>query len=328
MHLRRPALAGLVAVVIAGVAGCGQNGPSEPGSTSQAACDPIAGEELVVLADDKNLQTVDNVIPAINADAVQPEMIEALNAVSASLDTPTLIDLNRQVDIERNTSSQVAAAYLEEANLDLPSGSGGGRVVVGAANFSESATLAEIYAGALREAGYDASVRTIGNRETYLPALVSGELTVIPEYVGTLTEFLNKRQNGADAEPMASVDLEETADALTTLGEREGLVFGEPSQAADENAFAVTAAFAQEHDVETLSELAEACGGGIVLGGPPECPERPFCQLGLEETYGLEIAEFTSLDAGGPLTKTALRQGRIAVGLVLSSDAALATPEG
>ena len=38
-----------------------------------------------------------------------------------------------------------------------------------------------------------------------------------------------------------------------------------------------------------------------------------------------DIAEFTSLDAGGPLTKAALTQGQIALGLVFSSDAALAT---
>lgn len=327
MSLRRPTLAGLAAVVLAAVAGCAQTGPSGTGgtdSTSTAACDPVADEQLVVLTDDKELQTADNVIPAINAQSAEPEMIDALDAVSASLDTPRLIELNRQVDIERNTSSQVAQSYLEEAGLDLPSVSDGGRVVVGAANFSESATLAEIYAGALREVGYDASVRTIGNRETYLPALIEGrELTVVPEYAGTLTEFLNKRANGADAEPQASSDVDATVEALRTLGDEVGLVFGEPSDAADQNAFAVTEAFAQEHDVETLSELAETCGG-IVLGGPPECPERTFCQPGLEETYGLDVAEFVSLDAGGPLTKTALRQGRVALGLVFSSDAVLA----
>lgn len=43
----------------------------------------------------------------------------------------------------------------------------------------------------------------------------------------------------------------------------------------------------------------------------------------LEKTYGLGVTEFTSLDAGGPLTRTALLQGKIAVGLVFSSDAAL-----
>ncbi|WP_324275866.1 glycine betaine ABC transporter substrate-binding protein [Blastococcus brunescens] len=102
-------------------------------------------------------------------------------------------------------------------------------------------------------------------------------------------------------------------------------MFGEPSEAADQNAFAVTQAFADELGVSTLSELAEACAdGSLVLGGPGECPERPFCQPGLEETYGLEFASFSELDAGGPLTKTAIQQGEVSIGLVFSSDGALA----
>jgi osmoprotectant transport system substrate-binding protein len=62
----------------------------------------------------------------------------------------------------------------------------------------------------------------------------------------------------------------------------------------------------------------------LVLGGPPECPERPFCLLGLEETYGLEFKEFTPLDAGGPLTVQALTGGQIQVGLLFTSDPAIA----
>ena len=55
----------------------------------------------------------------------------------------------------------------------------------------------------------------------------------------------------------------------------------------------MTQEFADELGVTTLSELAEACGdGSLILGGPAECPERPFCQPGLEETYGLEFASF------------------------------------
>ena len=61
-----------------------------------------------------------------------------------------------------------------------------------------------------------------------------------------------------------------------------------------------------------------------VLGGPPECPQRPFCQPGLETTYNLKVGEFSSLDAGGPQTKTALTSGAISIGLVFSSDGALA----
>jgi len=287
----------------------------------------MADDQLVVLADDQNLQTVDNIVPAVNAAVAEasPGLIAVLDSVSETLDTPTLIGLNKAVDVDRQTSSAVAEQYLADTGLDSQDDVGGGiAVTVGAANFSESATLAEIYAGALRAAGFDADVQTIGNRETYEPALELGDLTVVPEYAGTLTEFLNKKINGADAEPVASSDLDTTMAELTALGEQAGIVLGQPAAAQDQNAFAVTVAFAEANGVSTLSELAETCGG-IVLGGPPECPERTFCQPGLEEVYDLEISEFTSLDAGGPLTKAALTQGEVTLGLVFSSDAALAT---
>lgn len=316
------------------VGACGEPGSSGSGATTPApagtdvpeACEPIADEQLVVLTDDRNLQTVENIVPAVNADdaAATPGLIPVLDAVSATLDTQRLIELNRAVDVERQTSSEVAAAYLADTGLDAQEDVGGGAaVVVGAANFSESATLAEIYAGALRAAGFAATTQTIGNRETYEPALELGDLTVVPEYVGTLTEFLNKEVNGADAPAVASSDLAATMAELTGLGEQVGLAFGEPSAAQNQNAFAVTQAFAQAHDLTTLTDLAAACGE-VVLGGPPECPERPYCQPGLVEVYGLDVGEFLSLDAGGPLTKSALRQGRITVGLVFSSDPTLA----
>jgi osmoprotectant transport system substrate-binding protein len=102
-------------------------------------------------------------------------------------------------------------------------------------------------------------------------------------------------------------------------------VFGTPAEAIDSNAYAVTQEFADQLGVSTLSELAEACGdGSLVLGGPAECPERRFCQLGLEEVYGLQFAEFRELDAAGPLTKAAVQQGEVSIGMVLSSDGALA----
>jgi len=79
----------------------------------------------------------------------------------------------------------------------------------------------------------------------------------------------------------------------------------------------------------SVAASAEASAGPsiastLVLGGPPECPERPFCLLGLQETYGLEFKEFTPLDAGGPLTVQALTGGQIQVGLLFTSDPAIA----
>ena len=319
-------------------AACGSPGSSSAGGSSSPSetdaasggtmvCEPVAGEKLVVLTDDGGLQRVDNVIPAVNAAAAtaSPGLVDVLDSVSAVLDTPTLIELNKSVDVDRMTSTEVAAAFVSDQGLDSQDDVGNGaKVVVGAANFGESETLAAIYAGALEAAGFDASTQTIGNRETYEPALESGDVTVVPEYVGTLTEFLNAKLNGADAEAQASADLDATVTALAALGEQVGLTFGAAAAAQDQNAFAVTTAFAEKYGVSSLSELATTCAGGVSLGGPPECAERAFCQPGLEGTYRLTISEFTSLDAGGPLTKAALTQGKVALGLVFSSDAALA----
>ena len=69
---------------------------------------------------------------------------------------------------------------------------------------------------------------------------------------------------------------------------------------------------------------AAALSTTLVLGGPPECPDRPFCLKGLTETYGLTFKEFVPLDAGGPLTVDAVKGGQIQVGLLFTSDPAIA----
>jgi len=63
----------------------------------------------------------------------------------------------------------------------------------------------------------------------------------------------------------------------------------------------------------------------MTLGGPAECPTRPFCQAGLVRVYGLHFKAFKPLDAGGPLTKAALDGGAIDLGLIFSSDSAYST---
>ena len=320
-----------LAVAAALATACGESGSSGTGggadsadaTASGEACAPVPGDQLVVLEDDQELQNADNIIPAANAAAAEanPALLPALDAVSAELTTDELVEMNAAVDVDRKSAEDVAAAWVED-NVDTAAlEQGSGTVVVGGANFTESTILANVYAEVLTAAGFDASVEEVGNRELYLPALQRGEIQAFPEYLSTATEFLD----GDDATEVASGDVDATRQALEPLAQEAGLVFGEPAEAADQNAFAVTQAFADQLGVETLSELAEACGdGSLILGGPGECPERPFCQPGLEETYGLEFASFRELDAGGPLTKAALQQGEISLGLVFSSDGALA----
>ena len=61
----------------------------------------------------------------------------------------------------------------------------------------------------------------------------------------------------------------------------------------------------------------------FVMGGPPECATRQTCLLGLQSVYGLHFKDFKPLDAGGPLTKSALAGGQIQVARLFSSDEAI-----
>jgi len=58
----------------------------------------------------------------------------------------------------------------------------------------------------------------------------------------------------------------------------------------------------------------------FVFGGPPECPNRPFCLIGLQGTYGLQFKEFKALDVGGPITVAALEGNEVQVAILFTSD--------
>lgn len=187
----------------------------------------------------------------------------------------------------------------------------GPTITIGSANFSENALVAEIYAQALESEGYQVERKlNIGSREIYAPALESGELDLIPEYIGTMLTYL-----GGTASP----DSDETYAALQAAWEPAGIQVLDYAAAQDKNGFVVTQATATELGLAKVSDLA-AHNGTLVLGGPPECPEREFCLKGLEDVYGLSFAEFRPLDAGGPITVAALEGDEIQVGLLFTTD--------
>lgn len=200
----------------------------------------------------------------------------------------------------------------------------GGSITVGGAQFTEALILEEAYRALLDNAGYDVSTETAESREIYGPLLESGELDVAPEYAATFAEFLNLADNGPDADLIATTDATETVEAARPLAESHGLVVLEPAQnAASQNGFAVSEEFAAENGVSTLTELGEL-GQPIVLAAAEECPERPFCQPGLEETYGINITEVLPLGFGSPQTKDAVVSGEAQLGLVGTTDGTLA----
>ncbi|MGW0878200.1 ABC transporter substrate-binding protein [Streptomyces sp. NPDC002671] len=77
----------------------------------------IAKEKFVVLQDPQNLFGFENVQPLVHKGDLPKKGIDALNAVSAKLDTTTLLALDTQVQTQHKDPLDVAKAWLRTAGL-------------------------------------------------------------------------------------------------------------------------------------------------------------------------------------------------------------------
>ncbi|MGH2591185.1 MAG: glycine betaine ABC transporter substrate-binding protein [Actinomycetota bacterium] len=191
-------------------------------------------------------------------------------------------------------------------------------ITVGSFNFPESVILGEIYAQALEGGGFAVERQFgIGARELVEPSLERGLVEFVPEYSGSALEFLT---GGAG---QASPDEGVTHERLTAAFAERGVAVLAPAPAQNRNGFAVTRATAERYGLETISDLGPVAAD-LAFGGSHECPQRPLCLAGLEETYGLDFGRFTPLDAAGPITVSALRAGTVDVALLFTTDGAIA----
>ncbi|MFF7450110.1 MULTISPECIES: glycine betaine ABC transporter substrate-binding protein [unclassified Streptomyces] len=196
------------------------------------------------------------------------------------------------------------------------------QLTVGSAGFTESDLLAQMYALLLDQAGYQTSLLTVANRELYEPALESGQIDVVPEYAATFADWLNAKTAGADAPPVGSPDLDATMKALRRLATPRGLTVLDPGRAVDQNAFAVSASYAREHDLKTLSDLG-ASGLKVRLAAGDECVRRPYCAPGLRKTYGIDVTGVDPKGVGTTQAKRAVQSGRDQMVLTTTTDATL-----
>ncbi len=225
--------------------------------------------------------------------------------------------------MHRIASRAVLAAILGLSLVASACGSSGGgspsrgQVTIGAQSFSENATLAYIYGGALKDDGYTVSYRlNLGTRAVVAPALERGDISLYPGYTASDLEFYDQKKG------LATQDARTNARLLNTYLPR-GLKALTPSPATDENAFVVTGETAARYHLKTVSDL-KPIADQLVFGGPPDCPGRGDCLGGLERTYGLHFKAFRALDLGGPATVGALQHGDIQVALLFSTDGTIA----
>ena len=193
-----------------------------------------------------------------------------------------------------------------------------GDIKVGAFDFPEGRLLANVYAAALNEAGYKASVVQLSQREAVQLALQKGDIDVVPEYVSSSLNFYKAESATAD-------DAKNLAE-LKTLASAKGVTYYTPAPATDNYAYVVSKDFSEKNNVTTVSELAAySQKTPVAMGGSQECRDRSYCKLGLEKTYGMKIGDYKVIVLSSQPAVDGLLKNDYQVAVFNSSDGVLAT---
>ncbi len=197
------------------------------------------------------------------------------------------------------SSRRRALGALILASLAIAGTAGGGAVVtaqdqptvrIGSDGFYESQLMAEIYAQALEAEGFGVERQlAIGARPARVEAFESGQIDLVPEYVGSGLGFYTV---GAEDPELAAIEV--TGDGETNRANLQsaldiagvGATVLAITAGEDTNAVVVRADTAEQLGLVTISDLA-AVADQVSFGLPPECEVNALCRGALEDGYGI-----------------------------------------
>jgi glycine betaine/choline ABC-type transport system substrate-binding protein len=188
------------------------------------------------------------------------------------------------------------------------------QLTVGSKNFTEEYILGNIYAQALKAAGYDVKTNlNLGSEVIAYKALQDGQISGYPEYTSTLLQSIfGKETVPADAQAAY-------AQAKQQL-EPKGQTAFAPTPFADSNALGMLKTKADQLGATKISDL-QGKAQDLSLYGSPECRQWADCLVGLQNVYGLQFKSFNPVDIG--LRYTVLDKGQADASIVFTSDAQL-----
>ena len=226
-----------------------------------------------------------------------------------------LLALALAVGVAACGSSSNSTSSGEEGGGAIASNPENGKVTltIGLKNFPEQEILGEIYAQALKAAGYKVkSDLNLGSETVAHQAVKSGEISGYPEYASTaLTSFF-----GIEPEEVPS-GAKPAYEKAKAEFEKEGLIAFPPTPFASANAVGTLKKTAEERNLKTVSDL-EGQSEEMSLYGSPECRQRIDCLAGLEKYYGLKFKSFHPVDIG--LRYTVLEKGQADLSILFTTD--------
>jgi osmoprotectant transport system substrate-binding protein len=188
------------------------------------------------------------------------------------------------------------------------------KIVVGQKDFAGAQLLSQLYGQALAAKGFTVTYKDLGPTEVTYTALKNGQIDLYGEYQGTLLGIL---KGTPTADPAT------TNSALQTKVAADSIKASSPSTALDVNGFYVKKETAQKYHLTKVSDLT-AVAPQLTFGGPAECQTRSLCLGDTEQKlYDLKFKTVKKLDAGGPITNSALKDGSIDVGLLFTGSSVI-----
>lgn len=149
---------------------------------------------------------------------------------------------------------------------------------IGSKDFTENLVVAEIYALALEDAGYQVARNPGISGSIIHTAIISDEIDIYPEYTGTALLSILKQDLITDPDEVYRVVKEEY--------ERQfALVWLDSSQANDSQGLVIRTELAQDLGITTISGL-QARAGLIRFASQGEFDQRDDGIPGLEKVYG------------------------------------------
>ncbi len=175
--------------------------------------------------------------------------------------------------------SRARAIALFGSALVLPQCGKSTALRIGSKNFSESITVAEIYAAGLEQRGIAIERHmNLGSTQIAMAAIQRGDIQIYPEYTGTALIDVLHLPPMRDAKAVYAVVKRE-------FQKRFGLTVLKPSPGNDSQGLAVTDAVAKKYNVRTLSQCAQAAPQ-LRLAAVPEFVARADALPGLQKFYG------------------------------------------
>lgn len=207
------------------------------------------------------------------------------------------------------------ATHTVSSDADTPLPRRAGFVVIGSAAFPEAELLAHLYAGAMRARGVKVDVHAdIGERPAYMAALKDGSIGAVPEYGGSLLEYL---VGESDARTSQEVQAE-----LREATSKQNLRITDYAPAQDADTITVTKETAEKYRLRSIGDL-KPVAGRLKLGAPAPLQTVSSGVPALKHVYGVEFKQFVPLSPSGSITQTALRNGTVDAADIFSTDPAI-----